>query len=222
MDNLGELHNADIKKLLSADEMSDLEAFFDAAGNEDWIFDTNTGNVKLLVKLMNKSTNPNPTYQKEGDSGFDLMANIPEEQEIIIAPLNRALVPTGLFFQIPRGFELQVRPRSGLALKYGITVLNSPGTVDCFSEDMEISTINGNIKYGDLNLDDIIYSYNENNSEIEKDVLVGKYDKGVLDLLIIETESSVLEITENTPVFTSNGWILGKDLKINDEILSMD
>jgi dUTP pyrophosphatase len=65
-----------------------------------------------------------------GDSGFDFMASLPEDETITIPPLKRALIPTGLHFQIPIGFELQVRPRSGLALKNGITVLNTPGTVD--------------------------------------------------------------------------------------------
>jgi dUTP pyrophosphatase len=97
---------------------------------EDWIFEPSDNSLRLKVKLINNSENPDPSYQKIGDSGFDLMASLPEGATITIQPLKRALIPTGLHFQIPIGFELQVRPRSGLALKYGITVLNTPGTVD--------------------------------------------------------------------------------------------
>ena len=93
---------------------------------KDWTYDE--GKMKLNVKFVNKSKNPDPTYAKHGDSGFDLRANL--DKEMIIFPGERALVPTGLYFQIPLNFELQVRPRSGLAIKNGITVLNSPGTVD--------------------------------------------------------------------------------------------
>jgi dUTP pyrophosphatase len=88
----------------------------------------NNNFCKLVLKCENKSTNDNPEYQKEGDSGFDLRANLTEP--VWINPLERKLIPTGLFFEIPLGFEIQVRPRSGLALKNGITVLNTPGTID--------------------------------------------------------------------------------------------
>lgn len=83
---------------------------------------------KMDVKFVNSSNNPNPEYAHEMDSGFDLRANLTEP--IIIKPLERRLIPTGLFFQLPPSYELQVRSRSGLALKNGVFVLNSPGTVD--------------------------------------------------------------------------------------------
>jgi len=79
------------------------------------------------IRFINKSNNIDPVYTP-GNSGFDLRANI--EQEIIIPSMGRKLIPTGLFFEIPLDYELQVRSRSGLALKNGIMVLNSPGTVD--------------------------------------------------------------------------------------------
>ncbi len=81
---------------------------------------------KLPIKYINKSSHKNPVYAKEGDSGFDLRAN----EKGSLKPLERKLIPTGLFFELPEGCELQIRPRSGLAYKHGITVLNSPGTVD--------------------------------------------------------------------------------------------
>lgn len=79
-------------------------------------------------KFVNKSNNEDPTFASIEASGFDLRADL--DEPITLDPFKRILVKTGLFFQIPRGFEIQVRPRSGLALKNGITVLNTPGTVD--------------------------------------------------------------------------------------------
>jgi dUTP pyrophosphatase len=81
---------------------------------------------KIQIKYINKSDNKNPVYAKEGDSGFDLRAN----ESGSLKPLERSLVGTGLYFELPDGYEMQIRPRSGLAFKHGITVLNSPGTVD--------------------------------------------------------------------------------------------
>jgi len=91
---------------------------------------------KLKINFINKSDNANPEYAKEGDSGFDLRADLSSIQDdlfdgkLMLGSLDRKLIPTGLFFEIPIGFELQVRPRSGLAAKQGLTVLNTPGTVD--------------------------------------------------------------------------------------------
>lgn len=73
---------------------------------------------------------PLPQYQSEGAAGLDLVAAVPDGKPLRLAPRARALVPTGLVIELPPGFEAQVRPRSGLALKHGITVLNSPGTID--------------------------------------------------------------------------------------------
>jgi len=115
--------------------MNDIELFnqeidkmLDTANGllKDWQYVD--GVMKLRIKFINKSQNPNPTYAKDGDSGFDLRANLTEY--VILEPGERVLIPTGLFFQIPENFELQVRSRSGLALKNGVMVLNSPGTVD--------------------------------------------------------------------------------------------
>ena len=96
---------------------------------------------KLSVKYVNKSTNDDPKFAYEGDSGFDLRADISET--IILNPLKRVLVPTGLYFQLEKGTEIQVRPRSGLAVKNGITVLNSPGTVDShYRGEIKVPLIN--------------------------------------------------------------------------------
>ena len=82
----------------------------------------------LTIKVINRSAYPLPAYETPGSAGLDLRANIPEALEL--GPLERALVPTGLFLEIPPGYEAQVRPRSGLAWKRGLTMLNSPGTID--------------------------------------------------------------------------------------------
>jgi len=82
----------------------------------------------LKVRVVNKGGQPLPTYATAQSAGMDLRANISEP--IVLKPLERKLVPTGLFIALPKGYEAQVRPRSGLALKKGITVLNTPGTID--------------------------------------------------------------------------------------------
>ena len=82
----------------------------------------------MRVKVINKSKHPLPQYETIASAGMDVRANI--DQPITLAPLGRSLVKTGLFVEIPIGYEIQVRPRSGLAFKKGITVLNSPGTID--------------------------------------------------------------------------------------------
>lgn len=82
----------------------------------------------MEIKIINKSSNPLPKYQTEFSAGMDLYANL--EQMVTLKSLERKLIPTGLFLELPAGFEAQIRPRSGLAIKNGITVLNSPGTID--------------------------------------------------------------------------------------------
>jgi dUTP pyrophosphatase len=82
----------------------------------------------MEVKIINKSSHPLPEYATELSAGMDLRANI--DEDITLQPLGRVLVPTGLYIELPEGYEAQIRPRSGLALKHGLTVLNSPGTID--------------------------------------------------------------------------------------------
>lgn len=82
----------------------------------------------MEIKIINKSAHPLPKYQTELSAGMDLSANL--EEPITLKSLQRKLIPTGLFLELPAGFEAQIRPRSGLAIKNGITVLNSPGTID--------------------------------------------------------------------------------------------
>ena len=87
-----------------------------------------TAQFPVVVKIVNQSGNPLPAYATEGSAGMDLCAHIHES--VVLEPLERKLIPTGLFIELPTGYEAQIRPRSGLALKQGITCLNSPGTID--------------------------------------------------------------------------------------------
>ena len=82
----------------------------------------------MIVKVINKSGNPLPAYATALSAGLDVRAD--NAEPIVLAPMDRAMVPTGLFLEIPAGYEVQVRPRSGLAAKRGVTVLNAPGTID--------------------------------------------------------------------------------------------
>jgi len=82
----------------------------------------------MQIRIVNKSNNPLPQYATKASAGIDLRANL--KSNIIMKPMERIIVPTGLFLEIPVGYEAQVRPRSGLAIKKGVTVLNTPGTID--------------------------------------------------------------------------------------------
>ncbi|MEJ7676792.1 MAG: dUTP diphosphatase [Segetibacter sp.] len=96
---------------------------------------------RLIIKIINRSANPLPSYATEGSSGMDLRADIKEN--LILQPLERRLVPTGLFVELPMNYEAQIRPRSGLAIKHGITCLNSPGTVDAdYRGELKVVLIN--------------------------------------------------------------------------------
>ena len=83
---------------------------------------------QIRIKIVNRSKHPLPSFATEMSAGVDLRANLSED--IVLKPLQRKLVPTGLFIALPRGYEAQIRPRSGLALKHGVTLLNTPGTID--------------------------------------------------------------------------------------------
>ena len=95
----------------------------------------------MICKIVNKSTNATPAYATAQSAGMDLRANL--ESPVILKPMERAMIPTGLFIELPVGYEAQVRPRSGLAAKHGITVLNTPGTIDADSRgEIKVILIN--------------------------------------------------------------------------------
>ena len=103
-----------------------------------------TDGFKIGIKFVNTSKNPNPTWAKEGDSGFDLRANLPEgEKEVVLQPFERMLIPTGLYFELPTSYELQIRPRSGHSYKTGLMAIL--GTVDTgYRGEVKVIMINLN------------------------------------------------------------------------------
>ncbi len=95
----------------------------------------------MKVKIINKSRNPLPTYETIGSAGIDLRADT--DEVITLSSLERTLIPTGLFIELPQGYEAQIRPRSGLAIKKGISLVNSPGTIDSdYRGEIKIILIN--------------------------------------------------------------------------------
>lgn len=106
---------------------------------------------KIDVKIVNQSKHALPEYATTYSAGVDLRANI--EQSIVLKPMQRILVPTGLYIQLPEGYEAQIRPRSGLAIKHGISVLNSPGTIDADYRG-EIRVILVNLSQDDFQIND--------------------------------------------------------------------
>lgn len=97
--------------------------------------------MPTTINIVNKSQHPMPAYATAGSSGVDIRANL--EQPIHIKPMERVLIPTGLFFELPEKLEAQVRPRSGLAIKQGITCLNTPGTIDAdYRGEVKVILIN--------------------------------------------------------------------------------
>ena len=120
------------------------------------------------IKIINSSGNPIPEYATAGSAGLDLRAWLPEP--VTLQPMERKMIPTGLFFEIPEGHEVQVRPRSGMAIKHGITCLNSPGTVD--------SDYRGEIKIILINLSS--ESHTINSGDRIAQMIVAKVEKAFL------------------------------------------
>ncbi len=122
----------------------------------------------MILKIVNQSKHPLPQYETEASAGMDLRANLGEP--IILKPLQRALVPTGLFIELPIGYEAQVRPRSGLAFKFGVTVLNSPGTIDAdYRGEIKVILVN-------LSSDDFMV----NDGERIAQMIISKHEKAEL------------------------------------------
>ncbi len=95
----------------------------------------------MRIRIINKSAHPLPSYETYGSAGMDLRASI--EAPVVLKPMERKLVPTGLFIELPIGYEAQIRPRSGLAFKHGIGIVNSPGTIDAdYRGEIRILLIN--------------------------------------------------------------------------------
>lgn len=130
----------------------------------------------MKLNIVNKSNNAMPAYETVNSAGMDLRAYLPDG-ELVIKPMQRALVPTGLFMEIPVGYEGQVRPRSGLAIKSGITVLNSPGTID--------ADYRGEVKVILINLSDVDFVIKSGDRIAQ--LVVAKYEQ--MEVVEIETLS---------------------------------
>jgi dUTP pyrophosphatase len=129
-----------LKDLVDSDFIDD-DLKTDIRGTIDFVNNNKTSLGKITVPFINKSSNKNPDFATYGDSGFDLRANI--DENVVLKPLERTLIPTGLFFELPKGYDMEIRSRSGLALKNGIMVLNSPGTIDWgYRSEIKIILIN--------------------------------------------------------------------------------
>jgi dUTP pyrophosphatase len=132
----------------------------------------------IEIKIINQSANPLPEYATMGSSGMDIRANLMEAKTL--QSLERALIPTGLFIELPAGFEAQVRPRSGLAINQGITCLNSPGTIDSdYRGEIKIILIN-------LSREEQIIHHGDRIAQL----IIQKVERGILK------EASKLEVTQ--------------------------
>lgn len=134
--------------------------------------------MEMKVRIVNRGHQPLPAYATEQSAGMDLRANL--DESIVLKPLERRLIPTGLHIALPEGYEAQVRPRSGLALKHGITVLNTPGTID--------ADYRGEIGVVLVNLSDKDFVVND--GERIAQMIIARYEK------VVFSEVEVLDETE--------------------------
>ena len=142
----------------------------------------------MKINIINKSSHDLPSYETIASAGMDLRAHI--EQDIILKPLERSIIPTGLFMALPVGYEAQVRPRSGLAAKYGLTVLNSPGTIDADYRG-EIGVILVNLSNADFTI---------KNGERVAQMVIAKHERAKWNLV-----QSLSETSRGTGGFGSTG-----------------
>ena len=136
------------------------------------------GIKNMKIKIVNKSKHPLPNYATALAAGMDLRANLSEPVELF--PLERSLIPTGLFIQLPEGYEAQIRPRSGLAVKHGISIVNAPGTID--------ADYRGEIRVVLVNLSNEIFTINDGERICQ--MVISKHEK------VDWSEVEVLDETE--------------------------
>jgi len=144
--------------------------------------------MALIIPIINKSHHPLPAYQTEYSAGLDLRANL--DAPIVLERMQRVLIPTGLFLAIPEGYEGQVRPRSGLAFKHGVTVLNSPGTID--------ADYRGEVKVLLINLGNETFTIND--GERIAQLVIASFSK-----INWETTETLEETTRGTGGYGSTG-----------------
>lgn len=177
MDNLQERMRQRILDIIDPDVEYTQEDFNEEFSKINYSNDS----FKLNISFVNKSKNPNPEYATSGSSGFDLRANL--ETPIDIPSGDVKIIPTGLYFELPENMEIQVRPRSGLAAKNGVTVLNTPGTVD--------SDYRGEIKVILINHGKETFTI-QNGDRIAQGVVASVMSKNIIQL------NQVKEVSDNT------------------------
>lgn len=132
----------------------------------------------MNIRIINKSSHALPAYETEASAGMDLRANI--EEAIVLKPMERKLIPTGLFIELPLGYEAQIRPRSGLAYKHGISILNTPGTID--------SDYRGEIKILLINFSDTEFLVN--NGERIAQMVIARHEQVVWEQVEILSDTA--------------------------------
>ncbi|SDP30761.1 deoxyuridine 5'-triphosphate nucleotidohydrolase [Phyllobacterium sp. YR620] len=145
-----------------------------------------------LVRLPHGQDIDLPAYETSGSAGMDLRAAVPADRPLLLLPGRRALVPTGLIFEVPQGFEAQVRPRSGLALKHGITCLNTPGTID--------SDYRGEVKV-------ILINLGEDDFYVERGMRIAQVVVAPVVQLAIEERQHASETARGAGGFGSTGTL---------------
>jgi dUTP pyrophosphatase len=182
---MGNLYDDMLNKIFKVADQNDEYSLadFDAEFKNVNTTAPNVYKNKLRFEFVNESNNPDPEYATNGSSGFDLRANI-GDGNIVIPVGKRAIVPTGLYFNTPENFEVQIRPRSGLAAKNGVTVLNTPGTID--------ADYRGEIKIILINLGDEDFTITHGD-RIAQGIVASVTAKNRLELTRIETLSTNTE-----------------------------
>lgn len=184
--------------------------------------------MQVNIQLLDKACMPERAH--DTDACYDLKArcfviNGKEVDETYIIPGQTILVPAGFKICLARYWEAQIRPRSGLALKNNITVLNTPGTIDCVPKGTKISTPLGNINVEDIlsNNDKVsVYSFNEETCDKEVDSVSDCWIVKNKEMIEIEADGNVIQVPVEKEVFTKRGWVRAKNLNENDEVLIIE
>jgi hypothetical protein len=180
----------------------------------------NVHEIKIIkstpIKCYCESSDLQLTKASSGSVGWDLRA----KENYTIHVGETTYVGTGIFLEIPEGFVGKIYSRSGLSTKFGVTLVNGCGIVDCFAKDSLISTIKGDMYVSQLKLHDVVYSINEDTLELEKDVITAIVDVGYKEVITLELENNkTVSLTPTTLIYTKEGLKYVKDLTINDEII---
>ncbi len=218
LEDLDRRLNDDDKNINPSDYIVEINKLLSGLSS-DLEFDMPKKILSTTLTFVNKSKNPDPAFAHEGESGFDIRADL--ENELLIPSGEIRMIPTGLYFEVANGLEVQIRSRSGLAAKNGVFVLNSPGTVDCVKKGTMIKTINGDVpveEIFEIGPREII-SFNEENFETENDLIDDIWIVKNIECIEITVDDKSVVIPLTKEVYTKRGWILAKDLNLNDEIL---